>query len=105
MSKSAWLPDGTVSYKDDIYHCYESLKHCRLFIADNGRLGVAPDEVQTGDSICLFHGAYKPCIIRKFRGKWNLISGDCYLQGWDPDRMCEQDLEGCSEAWEEFYIY
>ncbi|KAJ2987491.1 hypothetical protein NUW58_g4476 [Xylaria curta] len=53
---------------------------CRVFITDEGVLGVAPGEAQEGDLICVIKGTIEVCILReRNHNQWEIISGDCFF--------------------------
>jgi hypothetical protein len=65
-----------------------------IFVTIDGKLGVAPREVQEGDILCFITGALKPCIFRKKTvGYWNIISRRCSIFDFNKDhfRRCRTD--------------
>jgi hypothetical protein len=56
------------------------MENCRLFVTEDDTIGIAPQNAQAGDVVCIIKGAYAPCILRQTaRDQWSLVSGDCYL--------------------------
>ena len=58
------------------------LQNRRLFIAEDGRLGLAQNTLRTGDTIIIAHGSATPLIIRatdKSHQAFHFI-GQCYLE-------------------------
>ena len=73
---------------DDIYNIHPesvrsfrlAMESCRLFVTEDDTIGIAPQNAQAGDVVCIVKGAYAPCILRQTaRDQWSLVSGDCYL--------------------------
>ena len=80
---------------------FEAMQECRIFVAENGSIGVAPEGAQSGDSICIVKGACAPYIVRPIGdNQWLLISGDCFLwrhpiprvQDWEKGDIEKEDL-------------
>jgi hypothetical protein len=52
----------------------------RLFVTEDGRIGLAPPIARQGDRITIFFGARVPYIIRKISKSFRLV-GECYVYG------------------------
>lgn len=54
----------------------------RLFLSDKGYVGLAPDDAQTGDVVCILFGALVPFVLREKVGRrqYQLI-GEAYVYG------------------------
>jgi hypothetical protein len=59
-----------------------SLHNCRIFVTQNGAIGLAPKEACEGDIICVLRGTMSPTILRqRHENCWFLVSGDCNIYG------------------------
>lgn len=65
----------------------ESLQNCRIFLSDDGYIGIAPQNAQVGDILArLERRRSEPMyiILRAAQDDhWRLISGDCHAEGVD----------------------
>lgn len=52
----------------------------RLFVTDNGYIGLGPVKMRKGDQICILYGCSVPIVLRKVSGGVTLV-GDAYLHG------------------------
>ncbi|KAH8679988.1 heterokaryon incompatibility protein-domain-containing protein [Tricladium varicosporioides] len=52
----------------------------RLFITDNGYIGLGPVKMRKGDQICILYGCSVPIVLRKVNGGVILV-GEAYLHG------------------------
>jgi hypothetical protein len=52
----------------------------RFFVSENGRFGLAPEDAQEGDSICVLFGCSLPMLLRPRRETFEVI-GPAYFQG------------------------
>jgi hypothetical protein len=73
--------DNSYDYFSEIVCFFRTdMESCLLFVTEDDTIGIAPQNSQAGDVICIVQGAYTPCILRQIaRDKWSLVSGDCYL--------------------------
>jgi len=82
-------PDSRLKGIDGYYFNSETIdgfkiamENCRLFVAEDDIIGIAPQNAQEGDVVCIVKGAFAPCILRHIdRDQWCLVSGDCHLCG------------------------
>lgn len=70
----------------------------RLFITDNGLIGLAASESRIGDDIYVLPGAKVPYVIRK-KGRYSRLIGECYTNNFmkgealdDPSLQLEEIL-------------
>jgi hypothetical protein len=77
-------------------HAFQtSLRRCKIFLTDNGHLGIGPEATVTKDVVCILRGADSACILRQKEGRlWSLVSGDCHLL--DERYELDDDLDGFS---------
>ncbi len=59
---------------------YYSNKPHRLFLLENGLLGMGPPDMRRGDHICVLFGGAAPFVLRPSEGNYHLI-GECYVNG------------------------
>ncbi|KAH6669233.1 heterokaryon incompatibility protein-domain-containing protein [Halenospora varia] len=52
----------------------------RLFVTDNGYIGLGPVKMRKGDQICILYGCSVPIVLRKASGGVTLV-GEAYLHG------------------------
>jgi hypothetical protein len=78
----------------------------RLFVTQNGRLGMAPNAVQAGDIISLILGAEVPILLRPNRATKYMFIGECYVHGFmDGEGLVEirlkqdPDYDGKDRGW------
>jgi hypothetical protein len=73
--------DDSYYFDSETVYCFRlAMESCRLFITEDDTIGIAPQNAQAGDVVCIVKGAYAPCILRQIaRDQWSLVSGDCYL--------------------------
>ncbi len=58
-----------------------ALKHKRLLITHEGRIGMAPHEARKGDKVCILLGCRVPVLLRERQeGGYELV-GEAYVQG------------------------
>jgi hypothetical protein len=58
------------------------LQDCRIFLTEDGNIGLAPIETCEGDMLCIVRGSLSPLILRqRLENGWNLVSGDCFVPG------------------------
>jgi hypothetical protein len=57
-------------------------QNCRIFLTEDGTVGLAPTETYKGDMLCILRGSSSPSILRQqLENGWTLVSGDCYVPG------------------------
>jgi hypothetical protein len=58
--------------------------HRRLFVTDNGWMGIGPAAAQPGDQVCILFGGYTPLVLSRIVGnkadEYNFL-GDAYVHG------------------------
>lgn len=95
------LYDKYYLHADTTQRFFDAMQECRIFVAENESIGIAPKGAQSGDSICIVKGAFAPCIVRPIiDNQWLLISGDCFLwrhrfprvSDWPKDDFDKEDL-------------
>ncbi|KAH7410638.1 heterokaryon incompatibility protein-domain-containing protein [Cadophora sp. MPI-SDFR-AT-0126] len=75
-----WLGNETYFSTEKVQRFQLNMQDCRFFVSEGETVGIAPENAQEGDSICIIKGAFAPCILRQINGnQWSLVSGDCYL--------------------------
>ncbi|RDW73263.1 hypothetical protein BP6252_07170 [Coleophoma cylindrospora] len=52
----------------------------RLFLSDQGHIGLGPEIIVPGDVCCVISGANVPYIVRPLGSAANLLVGECYVQ-------------------------
>jgi hypothetical protein len=68
------------------------LQNCRIFLTEDGTIGLAPEETCEDDILCILRGSISPLILRQRREiGWTLVSGDCYVTG-DLWRLDDEDF-------------
>jgi hypothetical protein len=78
---------------EKIEYFREAMGNCRLFATEGDITGIAPQNAQEGDVVCILKGAYSPCILRHIAmDQWSLVSGNCYLQGHGLTTSCRWGL-------------
>jgi hypothetical protein len=95
---------------DDITVIAMSLQNCRIFLTDDGTIGLAPNETCEGDIICILRGSMSPSILRqRLENGWTLVSGDCYvlgeLQPTDDEDYLSDYVDAHGDKEEEFLIW
>ncbi|KAF2094038.1 hypothetical protein NA57DRAFT_25350, partial [Rhizodiscina lignyota] len=74
------LEPGDRFHSETIANFRTTMDNCRIFVTEHGEIGIAPQNSQEGDIVCIVRGAYSPCILRQIPGGfWHLVSGDCFL--------------------------
>lgn len=59
----------------------EDMRARKIFITEQGYLGLGPQSLQRGDQVVIFDGAEVPFVLRKHGADWKIL-GQCYLHGW-----------------------
>jgi hypothetical protein len=101
-----WVPDS-----EDIEFISTELQNCRIFLTNDGTIGLAPTETCEGDMLCLLRGSHLPAILRQRRENgWNLVSGDCFVPGElesliDNDDFLSSYVDAHRDAEQEFLIW
>lgn len=57
-----------------------AIQERRLFVTREGYIGLALEDAEVGDCVCLVWGAEVPFVLRKVDGQYKLI-GECYCHG------------------------
>lgn len=57
-----------------------AIQHRRLCTTDTGFLGLAPDEVEVGDTVAILLGCNYPVLLRPFEDGFKYV-GECYIDG------------------------
>lgn len=52
----------------------------RFFTTDKGYMGLGPEGMLPGDTVCIFFGGDTPYVLRKVEGSWKFV-GECYVHG------------------------
>jgi hypothetical protein len=87
------------------------LQSCRIFLTDDGTIGLAPTETCEGDMLCILRGSRSPSILRQRRENgWNLVSGDCSVAGelsnyTDNDDFFSTYVDAHGDKEQEFLIW
>ena len=75
-------------------------KNRRFYRSVTGRFGLAPDQTQQGDEICVLYGGPVPFVLRPDGTGRHEIIGDCYLHGiMDGEAMTTSLVE------QEFHLF
>ncbi len=54
----------------------------RLFVTEDGTVGLAPNETIESDILCVLRDALSPVILRqRVNNGWTLVCGDCEVAG------------------------
>jgi hypothetical protein len=72
----------------------------RLFVGEDGKLGLAHQSIENGDLICILHGSKTPVILRPRGDGWYETKGQCYFE----DAMHGEALTWEEEDAEEFVL-
>ncbi|KAE9368268.1 HET-domain-containing protein [Stipitochalara longipes BDJ] len=78
-----WFPpdqQNTERYSELVWR---TMSGRRIFLMDNGFMGIVPAAAKVGDTIAAFRGGRVPFVIRPHKSgdaSWELI-GDCYVHG------------------------
>jgi hypothetical protein len=64
----------------------------RLFVGQDGKLGLGHHSVENGDLICILHGSRTPVILRPRGDGWYETKGQCYF---------EDAMHGDAVTWDE----
>ena len=57
-----------------------ALQYRRLVTTETGFLGLAPDEVEVGDTVAVILGCNFPVLLRPFDNGYKYV-GECYVDG------------------------
>ena len=75
----------------------ETIRGRRLFRTCDGRLGIGPEDIRTGDQIAILYGGRTPFIVRSIQTRnQNLqqyfceLIGDCYVHGMMDGRLMHE---------------
>lgn len=72
----------------------------RLFLCEDGRLGLAHHSIEAGDLICVLHGAKTPIVLKlRSDGRYE-TRGQCYFE----DAMYGEAVEWEEDAGDEFVL-
>lgn len=52
-----------------------------VFLGETGVLGLAHNNVERGDLVCIIHGSKVPLVLRPVAGDQYLLMGQCYMEG------------------------
>lgn len=55
-------------------------RSCKFFISSSGYMGMATQDLQKGDAICILLGCHVPMLIRK-QGDYHHLVGECFVWG------------------------
>ena len=70
-------------------HVSNMLRQRRFFITKKGYFGLAHQEVEVGDEVCVLVGCSVPVVLRFHERGQYLFLGDAYVQGWMNGEMLE----------------
>lgn len=62
----------------------------KMFITDNGCLGLGPQAMRDSDIVCILRGSIVPLVLRPCRGKYQLV-GEAYIHGIMFGEACATD--------------
>jgi hypothetical protein len=105
LGLSKWALDN-----EKIQYITTELQNCRIFLTNDGTIGLAPTEACEDDMLCILRGSRSPSILRQRRENgWNLVSGDCFvpgeLQNWtDDDDLFSTYVNAHRDKEQEFLI-
>lgn len=71
-----------------------ALKHKRLLITQEGRIGMAPHQARKGDMVCILLGCRVPVLLRERQeGGYELV-GEAYVQGiMDGESVTDENID------------
>ena len=69
----------------------------RFFVTRDGRLGIGPSGLRSGDVVTILFGSGVPMILRKRAGRWLLV-GDCYIHGLIEGQAIDRVETGAATA-------
>lgn len=90
------MSEGTGYTKDHAYNlklAAVALRNRRLITTDTGYLGLAPDEVQAGDTVAVLVGCNYPVILRSHGDRY-LYVGECYVDGLMQGKAIQDVVDG-----------
>lgn len=70
--------NGTKTY---FHAVHRSTKNRRIFITDEGHIGLAPLDTKAGDSLVVLFGSRFPIILRPAADQTWVVVGHCYAHG------------------------
>jgi hypothetical protein len=71
------------TYEDHLWNLQltaVALRNRRLFTTHTGLLGLAPDEIQEGDTVAVLKGCSYPVVLRPYQHGFKYV-GECYIDG------------------------
>lgn len=78
IETEAWVLRNSESY---VYAMNRTADQRKAFTSNEGHLGLGPQNIQTGDLVCILFGSEVPLILRRsMTGTYTLI-GDAYVYG------------------------
>jgi hypothetical protein len=96
---------------EDMYNVNLALHNSRIFLTEDGTVGIGPKEVHEGDVLCVLEGSLSPSILRwRSENSWTLVSGEVKALGelnYDKSDTFGSDnlLEANKAKMEEFLIW
>jgi hypothetical protein len=88
-----------------------ALHNSRIFLTEDGTVGIGPKEVHEGDVLCVLEGSLSPSILRwRSENSWTLVSGEVKALGeidyYKSDTFGSDNLLEANKAkMEEFLIW
>jgi hypothetical protein len=80
MSTALLLKNLQANDAENVQWFCDSMENCRMFVTEEGEIGIAPHNAREGDVVCVVKGALAPCILRQIpQDQWSLVSGDTYM--------------------------
>lgn len=77
----------------------------RVFVTEDGDLGLAYEAIREGDQVAVLLGSRTPTVLRKVEddGQWRFVA-QCYLNGWMRGEVHEGRREWTEERAESFVL-
>jgi hypothetical protein len=76
------MPNANLHNSVNFAASFNSIMRSRSFFSTtDGYVGLGPEFILPGDSICLIYGMRTPFIIRKREPKGYFLVGECYVHG------------------------
>lgn len=64
----------------------------RLFMTNEGYIGIGPAHMQTGDSVNILSGCSVPVVLRELGDmSYYQLIGDCYVDGMMDGEACREE--------------
>ncbi|KAN0112520.1 HET domain containing protein [Hyaloscypha variabilis] len=90
----AWLKALPPSYSVQVKKILEACRGRKFLVTENGYIGLAPLNAESGDVVFIIPGVSVPFVLREEDGVFRLV-GECYVQNF----MDGEIVAGLKEPW------